>query len=118
MFFFDIGWIWYSILGVVQNNYDNAQEAYLKAIADEGIKEGTRIAQITRIIRLIRLIRIFKMYRHSHAFLNFTKDLKYETASEKVKRKLKGEQEESKVGQKLSDLTTRRVLVLIILMLL
>jgi hypothetical protein len=118
MFFIDVGWIWYNILGVVPNDYDNASEAYLKAIANEGLKEGTRIAQITRIIRLIRLIRIFKLYRHSHAFLNFTKDLKYETASEKIKRKLKGEKEESNVGQKLSDLTTRRVLVLIILMLL
>ena len=118
MLFFDVGWIWYNILGVVPNDYNNAEEAFIKASANEGIREGTRVAQITRIIRLVRLIRIFKMYRHAHAFLNFTKDLKYETADEKIKRKLKGEQEESKVGQKLSDLTTRRVLILIILMLL
>lgn len=118
LFFFDIGWIWYGILGVSNETYDDAQEAFAKATGDDGIKEGTRIARITRIIRLIRLIRIFKMYRHAHAFFNFTKDLKYETAEELIQRKLKGDQEESKVGQKLSDLTTRRVLILIILMLL
>lgn len=85
---------------------------------DEGLKVGTEVARINRIIRLIRLIRVYKMYRHSHAFITYVKDPKYETNEEKLKRKIKGDQEESKVGKKLSDITTRRVLVLIILMLL
>jgi hypothetical protein len=115
--FFDIGWIWYSMLGVKSLEYDDATGAYMAAMDDDGIREGTRVARAARIIRLIRLIRIFKMYRHGHAFITFVKDQKYETPQERIKRKIKGE-EESKVGKKLSDLTTRRVLVLVILMLL
>jgi len=114
----DIGWIWYGMLGVNELAYDDATGAYETAMKDEGIGEGTRVARIARIIRLFRLIRIFKMYRHSHAYITFVKDQKYETAEERLKRKVKGEQEESKVGKKLSDLTTRRVLILVILMLL
>jgi hypothetical protein len=118
LLFFDIGWIWYSILGIKSHNFSDAQGAYLAAVANEGIREGTRVARVTRIIRLVRLIRIFKMYRHAHSFLTFVKDRKYETAEERLKRKINGEKEESKVGKKLSDLTTRRVLILVIMMLL
>ena len=58
------------------------------------------------------------MYRHAHAFLTFVQDPKYDSQKEKMKKNLQGETEESNVGKKLSDLTTRRVLVLVILMLL
>jgi len=114
----DVGWIWYSMLGVESISYSNAEGAYRMAMKDEGLREGTRIARVTRIIRLVRLIRIFKMYRHAHAFLTFVQDPKYDTHEQRMKKKRVGEQEESKVGKKLSDLTTRRVLVLVILMLL
>lgn len=118
LLFFDVGWIWYNILGVKSLDYSTATGAYMAAMNDEGLRQGTNVARIARIIRLMRLIRIFKMYRHAHAFITFIKDFKYETAEERLKRKLKGDQEESKVGKKLSDLTTRRVLILVILMLL
>jgi class 3 adenylate cyclase len=106
------------MLGIKEIDYTNAEGAYAQAMKDEGLRTGTEVARINRIIRLIRLIRVYKMYRHSHAFITYVKDPKYETNEEKLKRKIKGDQEESKVGKKLSDITTRRVLVLIILMLL
>ncbi|CAI2384587.1 unnamed protein product [Moneuplotes crassus] len=98
--------------------FSNAETAYNTAMKGESLRDGTRIARISRIIRLIRLIRIFKMYRHAHAFISYVQDPKYNTAEDTLKKKLKGDQEESQVGQKMSDLTTRRVLVLVILMLL
>lgn len=118
MFFFDIGWIWYSILGVSKSDYKNATEAYDYAIRNDGIREGTRISRISRVIRLIRLIRIVKMYRHAHAFITHKTMKKDETMKQRLERKLKGQQEDSQVGKKLSDLTTRRVIVLVTLMLL
>lgn len=64
------------------------------------------------------MIRIMKMYRHAHTYITHKTIKKDESLKERLERKLKGEQEESQVGKKLSDLTTRRVIVLVTLMLL
>jgi len=106
------------MIGVEEVDYTDAKGAYKSAMKDEGIKVGTKVARIARVIRLVRLIRIIKMYRHAHSFITYVKDKKDETVKERIQRKLKGEQEESKVGKKLSDLTTKRVIVLVILMML
>lgn len=118
LFFFDIGWIWYAMLGIKDDNITDAQEAYSFAIKGDHIKDGTRISRIARIIRLVRLIRVIKMYRHAHSFLTHKTLKKDETMKQRLERKIKGQHEESQVGKKLSDLTTRRVLVLVTLMML
>ena len=106
------------MLGLPSIDYSNAETAYAAAMKGDSLREGTRIARVTRVIRLIRLVRIFKMYRHAHGFLSFVQDSMYDNHEERLKKRMKGEQEESQVGKKLSDLTTRRVLILVILMLL
>jgi len=106
------------MLGNSEGDYSNAETAYAAALKGDSLREGTRISRVTRIIRLIRLIRIFKMYRHAHGFLTFVQDSMYDNHQERLRKRMKGEQEESQVGKKLSDLTTRRVLVLVIVMLL
>lgn len=107
------------MLGVESIDYSNAEQAFKYITSGGALSEATRIARIARVIRLIRLMRIMKMYRHAYAFITYIKEIKMTNSKEEqLKKKLKGEQEESKVGKKLSDLTTRRVLVLVILMLL
>ena len=118
LFFFDIGWLFYAMIDVSKADYSNATGAYAYALRDEGVKEGTRVARVARVIRLVRLTRIIKMYRHAHAFITHKTLKKDETLKQRTERKLKGQQEESQVGKKLSDLTTRRVIVLVTLMLL
>ena len=118
LFFFDIGWVWYSMLQIKEINYSDALGAYNEAISSESsLTQGTRVARVIRVFRLFRLIRIIKLYRHSFQFITLLNELKLAKETN-VKKKVKGEGEESKVGRKLSDLTTKRVLVLVILMLL
>lgn len=106
------------MLQVKEINYSDALGAYNEAISSsDSIRQATRVARVVRVFRLFRLIRIIKLYRHAFEFISLLNELKMLKDSN-GKKKAKGDQEESKVGRKLSDLTTKRVLVLVILMLL
>mmetsp|Transcript_3670 Transcript_3670/g.4918 ORF Transcript_3670/g.4918 Transcript_3670/m.4918 type:complete len:841 (+) Transcript_3670:546-3068(+) len=66
-------------------------------------RAGTRAGRIVRLVRLIRILKLYKQY-----------------ANQKENQEVKQEDEElteSRVGQKLSDLTTRRVIIGVLLML-
>lgn len=109
-------------------------ETFLSNLTD------TRASRAVRILRLVRLGKLYKFYQrsadHSRSeplygvppgnplesqHSNHTQD--WETASDVVKPEngteedQEGAQEETRVGKKLSDMTSRRVIVLILVML-
>lgn len=84
---------------------------------------GTQAGKIIRIIRLIRLIRIVKLYKNANNIRGREvevddDDIDYEQEAIR-KQQMEAEEkepQESKVGKKLSDLTTRRVIILVLSM--
>lgn len=116
----DIGWIYNEIVGGGDISADNASQASSLARAGRGARVGTRAG---RIVRLVRLIRIVKLYKHAHKALErHPKETNNDdiTAEELAQIHAKNAQEdvpkESHVGQKLSDLTTRRVITIVLIM--
>lgn len=106
------------------------------AKAGRGAKVGSRAIRVLRILRIIRLARISKLYKASekiieekmNRLLNKQRKEKEEKAANLKKQQqeenpdVEPEQtpeeapQESKVGKKLSDLTTRRVIILVLAM--
>lgn len=96
----DIGWIWSAIVG------DDSTDPSSSAIrAGRASRAGTRAGRIVRIVRLIRLIRIVKLFKHVQG------------QGSPQAEQAKTVEQPSQVGKKLSDLTTRRVIMLVLLML-
>ena len=92
----DIGWIWELITGD-SGTSSGAQQA------TRASRAGARAGRVVRIVRLIRLIRIVKLFKHAEDRRN--------TGTSEL------DDEPTKVGRKLSDLTTRRVIMLVLSML-
>ncbi len=90
--------------------------------AAAGAKVGSKTGRIIRVIWLIRLIRIVKLYKHAHNAMekkeedDEEEDIDFTGNNQVVQEEEAKSPEESKVGKKLSDLTTRRVIVLILTM--
>jgi class 3 adenylate cyclase len=95
----DIGWIWDPITGGGVS--DDAQA--LKA--GRASRAGTKAGRIVRIVRLVRMVRIVKLYK---ATQKGDDEVEIEDMA----------QEPSKVGKKLTELTTRRVILLVLVMIL
>jgi hypothetical protein len=141
---FDIGWLYDAMLGQQQLTASNAKQTNTLARATKGARIGTKAGRIARVIRLIRLIRIVKLYKSANSVLereeakyleeNQIQPLtagpgeahdngktdgsgitKHGRPSDALAAKMAPE--ESKVGKKLSDLTTRRVIILVLAML-
>lgn len=116
----DIGWIYNEIVGGGDISASNASQASSLARAGRGARVGTRAG---RIVRLVRLIRIVKLYKHAHKALEREADTEEgeEISPEELEQIQAKNQEpdipkESHVGRKLSDLTTRRVIVIVLIM--
>mmetsp|Transcript_39516 Transcript_39516/g.113706 ORF Transcript_39516/g.113706 Transcript_39516/m.113706 type:complete len:980 (+) Transcript_39516:112-3051(+) len=77
---------------------------------------GTRAGRVIRVIRLLRLIRILKLYKH---ILDMRRRMKDDDDKTGPGRESPDEEvyAESRVGQKLSQMTTQKVIVLILSML-
>lgn len=117
----DIGWIYDEIVGGGDISASNASQASSLARAGRGARIGTRAG---RIVRLVRLIRIVKLYKHAHKALEKEGD-EDDEKEDITPAELEHIQAESKepdipaeshVGRKLSDLTTRRVIVIVLIM--
>ena len=106
----DISWIWYPMIGLDQESSDTSNATQIQN-AGKLSRAGARTSRIIRVIRLIRLIRIVKLYKNAQQALKERED--YEEAEEDLNEI----PQESQVGKKLSDLTTKRVILLILLML-
>jgi hypothetical protein len=118
----DIGWIYNEIVGGGDISADNASQASSLARAGRGARVGTRAG---RIVRLVRLIRIVKLYKHAHKALEKTgpnEDEKEDMTAEELAQihaknaEAQDSPKESHVGQQLSDLTTRRVITIVLIM--
>lgn len=118
-----------------------ATQAGSLARTTKSSKAGTKTSKMIRLIRLTRLLRIMKLYKEAQR-LKREEDEEFGTKSKKDKAMKEllnrpsaalecdwmnpeelneGEEEgfkESRVGKKLSDLTTRKVIILVLTMLL
>eukprot|EP00241_Pyramimonas_parkeae_P004274 CAMPEP_0114238114 /NCGR_PEP_ID=MMETSP0058-20121206/7752_1 /TAXON_ID=36894 /ORGANISM="Pyramimonas parkeae, CCMP726" /LENGTH=849 /DNA_ID=CAMNT_0001350203 /DNA_START=611 /DNA_END=3157 /DNA_ORIENTATION=- len=85
---------------------DNSQmkESATLTRAGRTSRAGTRAGRIVRLVRLVRILKLYKQYTKSKQLADGQADPEEELA-------------ESRVGQKLSDLTTRRVIVGVLMML-
>lgn len=115
----DIGWIYNEIVGGGDISASNASQASSLARAGRGARVGTRAG---RIVRLVRLIRIVKLYKHAHKALEKESSEDNEDISPEELAQIQANShepdipKESHVGRKLSDLTTRRVIVIVLIM--
>jgi class 3 adenylate cyclase len=110
----------------------NVKSISALAKAGKGAKVGSRAIRILRILRIIRLVRISKLYKASEKLIEekLNNELnKFRKPKNNNSNKSKDENnnnpddqpqqnvpQESKVGKKLSDLTTRRVIILVLAM--
>jgi hypothetical protein len=90
----DIGWIWNPLVG--EETTAGAQTAALKGA--KGARAGTKAGRAVRIVRLVRMVRIVKLYKMTAG----DDDVDMEDTGA----------EPSKVGKKLTELTTRRVIII------
>lgn len=105
----DIHWVYEAILDAISSeNSARAKSAANIAKAGRGARIGSRAIRVLRIMRLIRLVRISKLYKASQQLHIKDKESTNGTDLEMP--------EESKVGKKLSDLTTKRVIILVLSM--
>lgn len=102
----DIGWIWRNVpmTGDSQNSLNDIQGA------GKASRVGARASRITRILRLLKLIRLVKVYRQIRPQPNLT--LHNRIHEESIIP------EESRIGKKMSELTTKRVIAIVMLLLL
>lgn len=104
----DIGWIWDGLIGV--SNSDSSSRQLQNAA--KASRAGTRTSRVLRIIRLIRLIRLVKLYKHAKVALK-----NGEEDEEDMQSELENIKNESQVGKKLSEVTMKRVILIVLLML-
>lgn len=112
----DIGWIYNELVGGGNISTSNSSSASGLARAGRGARIGTRAG---RIVRLVRLIRIVKLYKHAHKALEKSSDEDITKEDlEQIQNQNKNDMipKESHVGKHLSDLTTRRVIVIVLIM--
>lgn len=110
--FLDIDWLYNVVItGSSSGNSFNKNLKSISAVvrAGKAAKIGSRAIKILRIIRIIRQIRIMKLYKESEkVFSNYFNN-------KENKEKGSGSQmpNESIVGRKLSELTSRRLIILV-----
>ena len=83
--------------------------------AENASNAGTRTSRILRIIRLIRLIRLVKLYKNAQIAIKQRENEEEDGAN---KSSIIVGEKETKVGKKLSELTMKRVIFIVLIMLL
>lgn len=106
----DIGWIWDSAIGVSTSS-SNAKQVQNAAKAS---RAGTKTARALRIIRIVRLIRIVKLYKNANIALAQKKKKAEENDEEYQEIAVVNE---SKVGKKMSEVTMKRLIVIVLTLL-
>eukprot|EP00746_Dinoflagellata_sp_MGD_P124293 gnl/MRDRNA2_/MRDRNA2_58879_c0_seq1.p1 gnl/MRDRNA2_/MRDRNA2_58879_c0~~gnl/MRDRNA2_/MRDRNA2_58879_c0_seq1.p1 ORF type:complete len:955 (+),score=207.34 gnl/MRDRNA2_/MRDRNA2_58879_c0_seq1:94-2958(+) len=116
---------WVTDLLFASSEEGSGEEQAGMARAGRASRAGTRAGRIIRVIRLVRLIRIVKLYKHSQERLKRQREKKEggvapgEDADGHVLDSDDadgGGGTESRVGKKLSELTTRRVIIVVLLL--
>jgi hypothetical protein len=101
----DIHWFYDVVIVALSNG--TTQNNIIKSA--KTTKIGTRAIRILRLVRLVRLVRIAKLFKASQNIKNPEK-LEDESINKKIV--------ETKVGKKLSELTMRKVIILVFSMIL
>ena len=94
----DIGWIWDSLVESITFLSGSATETILDGA--KASRNGAKVGRVVRIVRLVRLVRIVKLFKQVQ-----------NDEDTNVK------DEPSNVGKVLSELTTRRVILMVLTML-
>ena len=110
--FADITWVWDSMIGVSTNSSNKNTQLQN---AENASNAGTRTSRILRIIRLIRLIRLVKLYKNAQIAIKQRENEEEDGAN---KSSIIVGEKETKVGKKLSELTMKRVIFIVLIMLL
>ena len=105
----DIGWLWQLMIGTQQAT----SSSQINQVQNAGklSRTGARTSRVIKIVRLIRIIRLVKLYKSAKTAIDHQNHLKIAPESEY------SIPEESKIGRKLSDLTTKRVIVIVMMLL-
>jgi hypothetical protein len=115
--FSDVGWLWNPIMG--SSNELQVHSNQVSHVA----RTGSRAGRVVRVVRMVRLFRIGKLYRYlmEHPALpqrlrrpSRTSTMVSDFPDTDMNARFK---ERSQVGRVLSDRTTRRVILLILLLL-
>eukprot|EP00753_Platysulcus_tardus_P010626 PLAT2913.1.p2 GENE.PLAT2913.1~~PLAT2913.1.p2 ORF type:complete len:895 (+),score=492.34 PLAT2913.1:104-2788(+) len=96
----DIGWIIN-----LEEESSEAQDGSAALRTGKATRAGSRAGRIVRIVRLVRLVRLVKLYKH----------VKGEDDDEE--EEVEAAHEPSKVGKRLSERTTRGLIILVLTML-
>ncbi|OMJ86393.1 hypothetical protein SteCoe_12120 [Stentor coeruleus] len=106
----DISWIWESALGLSSGSSNS------KSLQNAGkaSRAGTRSTRALRIIRIVRLIRIVKLYKNAKTAMKNREMRKNE--EDEIIRDMP-EVQESKVGKRMSEVTMKRVIIIVLALL-
>ena len=101
----DIGWIWDPLFAAISGSGNDGGGAQDALKAGKSSRSGAKAGRVVRIVRLVRMVRMVKLYKMHGA-----------EQGGKAERLLT--QKESKVGSILSEKTTRKVIVLVLVLIL
>ncbi|OMJ90780.1 hypothetical protein SteCoe_6759 [Stentor coeruleus] len=107
----DIGWLWESIVGINMSGGNLKTKKVQNAI--KASRLGTRTSKVVRFIRMFRLFRIVKLYKNAQ-MLKGNEDFEEEEADDYEKD---NSGQAMYVGEKLSELVTKRVISIVLVML-
>lgn len=123
--FLDVDWIYDGLIygisgqdGTKRSQNNNAKTLGSIFRAGRAAKIGSRAI---RVLRIVRLLRLNKLYKNSEKYLMRKRELEKEKNGDSDNPKAmtmsnNNSQSESKVGKRLSDLTTSRVIILVLSM--
>ena len=106
-FVLDLSWLWDSALGL--NSDTSSSNSGLQNAADSS-KAGKKTSQALNIVRLVRLVRIVKLYKTALKTMNKVNKRKVVDEEAIQEEAMK----ESNIGKKLSELTMKRVIVIVL----
>ena len=101
----DIDWIWSQLIG--PTNKSSASNYHLQE-AGKVTRTGTQAPRVLRIVRIIRLIRVTKLYKQAKLTTQVTTGAVQDL----------GVPRESRIGQKLGELTAKRLIIVVLFVIL
>ena len=104
----DIGWIWEPLLSLVYSDTSQGLSSSTLLDASRASRAGTRATRLVRLVRLVRIVRIAKLLRQMHRRSN----------TERYATEQETETTRSRIGTKLLEVTSRRVIILVLVMVL
>jgi hypothetical protein len=109
----DIEWIWRLILEQDSTLSDELAEAGSSVRA--GTRASGRIVRIIRLVRMLRILKLLKVWEKSRRRRD-TDERKKESEGESADEIRDTDDEPSKVGKQMSEMTTRKVIMLVLLL--